>query len=312
MRTLRSPLKAAVTLTFQQALTETQAALESADVWCGHGYDSAHDEAVALMLAAAELPVSTGTEILSELMSDDQYAQLAEFTRLRTEQRLPTAYIIGRSWLGPLEFLTDARALIPRSPLMEVIGYGFEPWWSGGAVQCIVDVCCGGGSLGLLAAHEFPDAQVRLLDLDCDALALAQENLDLHGFDNVTLTQGDLLAPLTPASADIILANPPYVDAEDMASLPPEYLHEPRLALAAGHDGLDLVHRLLLQAAYVLRPGGVLFLEVGNSWLALEQAYPETAFTWLMFESGGHGVCTLSHSDLQTLRTHAERYAQRV
>lgn len=286
---------------FRDILDQTEQILCNAGVYCGHGYDSEHDEAVALVLAAAELPVTTGTEILDEPFPDPARERLKGFLERRTRDRVPTAYIIGRAWLGPLEFRCDPRALVPRSPLMAVIETGFAPWWTGDVPRRLVDVCCGGGSLGLLAAATLPGTEVYLTDIDSDALALAEENRALHGLTNVVLGQGDLLAALAPESVDIILANPPYVDALDMAALPDEYLHEPGRALAAGNDGLELVHRLLREAHTVLAPEGVLFLEVGNSWLALEEAYPVFAFTWLQFESGGHGVCVLNRSELSAL-----------
>ena len=284
---------------FRQLLIRTQARLERADLWFGHGYESAHDEAVALVLAAADLPHTTGAEILEQEVPVAACEQLEHFMDRRIHQREPVAYIIGHAALGPLSFITDSRALVPRSPLMATIQSGFYPWWQGEGPQSIVDVCCGGGSLGLLAAWALPESQVTLLDIDARALSLARENLALHKLTNVQIKEGDLLEPILGSeNTDIILANPPYVDALDMASLPDEYHHEPRLALAAGVDGLDLVHRLMAQATSVLSPNGLLFLEVGNSWEALEAAYPCSAFTWLELESGGHGVCVLSRDEI--------------
>ncbi len=287
--------------TFREGLKATEQALIDAGVWCGHGYESAHDEAVALVLAAAGMPVDTGTDILEQPIPEEALARLATYVDQRTIERIPVAYIIGRAWLGPLEFIADSRALVPRSPLMAAIETGFAPWWRGMAPRRIVDLCCGGGSLGLLAAWAYPDAEVLLLDIDTSALELAAQNLTKHQCTNAAIVQGDLLSPLAPRSADVILANPPYVDAEDMSDLPPEYHHEPRLALAAGDDGLDLVHQILRQAADVLSDEGVLFLEVGNSWSALEASYPTHGFVWLQFESGGHGVCALEKSALVAL-----------
>lgn len=285
--------------TFSQLLRQTESRLEQADLWYGHGYESAHDEAVALVLAAADLPITTGREILDLAVSDQTRTTLELFMERRIVRREPVAYIIGRAWLGPLSFVADHRALVPRSPLMSVIEMGFSPWWQGGDPASIVDVCCGGGSLGILAAWAFPTSQVTLLDVDSAALSLAHENLALYSLANATIKQGDLLEPILGlGSVDIILANPPYVDVHDMERLPAEYLHEPQLALAAGDDGLDLVHRLLAQAASVLSPSGLLFLEVGNSWEALEAEYPGCGFTWLALEAGGHGVCVLTREEI--------------
>lgn len=286
--------------TYRQVLIETEQTLIKAAVFCGHGYESEHDEAVALVLAAAELPDNTGAEILDETMPEAALLQLADWVSKRTEERIPVAYLTGWAWLGPLKFRSDSRALVPRSPLMSVVMDGFEPWYHG-PVDHVVDVCCGGGSLGLLAAAGLPETKVTLLDIDDDALSLARENRQLTGLDSVTIAKSDLLAVLPDACCDVVLANPPYVDAQDMADLPPEYRHEPSLALEAGADGLDLVHRLLAEACRVLRPEGVLFLEVGNSWPALEASYPQVPFYWLELPCGGHGVCVINKGELSNL-----------
>lgn len=286
-------------LTYRDLLTETEQSLENATIHCGHGYESPHDEAVALVLAAADLPISTGVEILDLIVPEVVQARLSNWLHERIEQRRPVAYIIERAWLGALCFDCDERALVPRSPIMELVEEGFEPWLQNRYPSHIIDVCCGGGSLGLLAAMHFADAKVTLADIDEQALALAHQNIVNHQLaERVSLQLGDLLGAFPPESADIILANPPYVDALDMACLPPEYHHEPRHALAAGEDGLDLVHRLLQQARDVLKPHGLLFLEVGNSWEALGQAYPHFPFLWLDLSCGGHGVTVLTHADL--------------
>ena len=284
--------------TFREILTTTESQLEAGGLHFGHGYFDAHDEAVALVLAAEGLDPMTGSEILDETMSDAGEKTLQGFLRQRLKDRLPTAYIIGYAALGELTFWCDARALVPRSPLMAAIHEGYRPWFEPSVPRRIVDVCCGGGSLGLLAAYHSPDSEVLLLDIDTDALALAESNRLDQGLQNTLCVQADLLGPLAPGSVDIILANPPYVDAEDMANLPREYQHEPRIALAAGNDGLDLVHALLRQASYVLSSQGVLFLEVGNSAPALASAYPDIAFTWLELVNGGHGVCVVSAAEL--------------
>lgn len=289
--------------TYRDLFILSEAQLLAAGVWFGHGYLDAHDEAVELVLAAAGLPATADAGILDTDFPETQLPQVHEWLRRRCEQREPLAYLTGRCRLGPLSFRCDRRALVPRSPIAEVVLDRCQPWLPANKrVWRVVDVCCGGGSLGLLAAQVFDEAAVVLLDIDRDALALARENRDLHRLgDRVQLVAADLLAPLAPGSVDILLANPPYVDATDMAELPAEYRHEPRHALAAGEDGLALVHRLLLQARRALRPGGLLFLEVGNSWTHLEAAYPRYPFVWLELENGGHGVCVLSAEALDQL-----------
>jgi ribosomal protein L3 glutamine methyltransferase len=161
-------------------------------------------------------------------------------------------------------------------------------------------LCCGGGCIGLAAAHYFPELAVDLADLDPGALALARENAQLLNLsERVSIMQSDLFDALAGSSYDIILSNPPYVDSADLADLPAEFRHEPELALGSGPDGLDLTRRILADAAAYLNPGGLLVIEVGNSWTALEQAYPQVPFTWLEFEHGGHGVFALTAKELQ-------------
>ena len=206
------------------------------------------------------------------------------------------AYIIGEAWLGHLCFKSDARALVPRSPVAELVLNHFEPWYRGPNPQVIIDVCCGGGSLGMLAKSMFPSAQVLLSDLDPAALSLASENSQIHAVDGIV--RGDLLSWCRSSSVDIIIANPPYVDADDMQGLPTEYRHEPGLALAGGEDGLDLVRVLLTDAARILRPTGILVLEVGNSFEALDDLSEQLHPIWVELEQGGHGVAVFMAQDL--------------
>lgn len=283
--------------TFRDILISTENRLIGAGIFCGHGYDSEHDEAVALVLAAASLsPLETGTEVLDEVYPVDAKETLAKFLNARCEKRLPVAYITGEAWLGPLCFKSDNRALVPRSPVAELVLNQLHPWYEGASPSVIVDVCCGGGSIGMLAKWVFPDAKVLLSDIDADAVDLARENAALHEVDAVV--RADLLAWCADDSVDVILANPPYVDAEDMRDLPPEYLHEPGLALSGGDDGLDLVRVMLVDAARILRAGGILILEVGNSVEALDGLSPLLAPLWVDLQQGGHGVAVFMAQDL--------------
>jgi ribosomal protein L3 glutamine methyltransferase len=209
-------------------------------------------------------------------------------------------YLLGKAWFAGLEFRSDPRAIIPRSPIAELILNGFQPWYSGPAPRRVLDLCCGGGCIGLAVAHYYPDVQVELLDIDAAALALARENADAMGLsDRVTIAQSDLFSALGEVQYDLILSNPPYVDSHDLADLPAEFRHEPEISLGSGRDGLDLTRRILAGAHRYLQPEGLLVVEVGNSWEALEQAYPKVPFTWLEFEQGGHGVFALSAKELQ-------------
>ncbi|MDG1034218.1 MAG: 50S ribosomal protein L3 N(5)-glutamine methyltransferase [Luminiphilus sp.] len=283
--------------TFRDMLIDTEDALIGADVFFGHGYDSAHDEAVALVLTAADRsPTDTGAEILEVDYPEHARQRLKDFVSKRCVERWPLAYITQAAWLGPLCFKSDARALVPRSPVASLIMSAFAPWYAGPAPEVVVDVCCGGGSLGMLAKTAFPDALVVLSDLDSDALSLAQENREVHPVDGVI--QADLLSWCAGNSADIILANPPYVDAEHMQDLPPEYLHEPGLALEGGDDGLDLVKVLLHDAARILKPEGLLILEVGYSVAALENLSEDLEPLWVELEHGGEGVAIFMAQDL--------------
>jgi len=236
------------------------------DVHYGHGTDNALDEAAYLILQALQLPADLDSNWLDARLCRSERQHLAELVRQRCIERIPAAYLVNRAWFAGLEFRADARALVPRSPLAELIQQGFAPWIEPERVQHILDLCTGGGSIALACAHYFPEAVVDATDLSADALALAHENRAVLRLGaQVELLQGDLFAPVQGRRYDIIVSNPPYVDATDMALLPPEYLHEPRMALTAGEDGLDIVRRILREAAAYLEPQGVLIVEVGNS-----------------------------------------------
>ena len=283
--------------TFREILIAAETELLSAELFFGHGYESAHDEAVALVLAAADCSlVDTNAAILDTGYPVTALPKLRSFLTARCQERLPVAYIIGEAWLGHLCFKSDARALVPRSPVAELVLNQFEPWYQGPDPQVIIDVCCGGGSLGMLAKSLFPSAQVLLSDLDSAALSLASENSQIHAVD--AIVRADLLSWCRSSCVDIIIANPPYVDADDMQGLPPEYRHEPGLALAGGDDGLDLVRVLLTDAARILRPTGLLILEVGNSFGALDALSDQLHPIWVDLAYGGHGVAVFMAQDL--------------
>ena len=283
--------------TFREILINTETELLSADLSFGHGYESAHDEAVALVLAAADCSlVDTSAAILDTVYPTTALPKLRSFLTARCEERLPVAYITGEVSLGHLCFKSDARALVPRSPIAELILNKFNPWYQGPDPQFIIDVCCGGGSLGMLVKSLFPSAQVLLSDLDSAALSLASENSQIHAVDGIV--RGDLLSWCGSACVDIIIANPPYVDAHDMLGLPAECRHEPRLALEGGEDGLDLVRVLLTEAARILCPTGLLVLEVGNSFKALDDLSEQLHPIWVELEQGGHGVAVFMAQDL--------------
>lgn len=279
-------------------------ALENSDVYFGHGTDNAWDEAVQMVLCTADLPFDSDETILQQPLTDAVFAQLQAVLRQRINDFLPLPYLLGKAWFAGLEFRCDARAIIPRSPIAELILGEFQPWYRGAGLTRILDLCCGGGCIGLAIAHYFPEAHVDLLDIDEAALELARENAVLLGVqDRVTIIQSDVFSALADERYDLIVSNPPYVDAADLASMPAEYHHEPERSLGSGADGLDLARRILRDAGQFLREDGLLIVEVGNSGEALEEAYPQVPFTWVEFEYGGDGVFTLSAHELQQYST---------
>lgn len=286
--------------TVGEALQYCSETLSGSDVFFGHGTDNAWDEAVQLVLSVADLPLDSGDGVLPHPLAPAACARLEALLRARIEQHIPLPYLLGKAWFAGLEFICDERAIIPRSPLAELILNEFQPWYHGPAPRRVLDLCCGGGCIGLAVAHYFPDVRVDLADIDPAALALARENTQALGLgDRVNIIESDVFAALGDVRYDLILSNPPYVDAQDLAQLPAEFRHEPERALASGPDGLELTRRILRDARRFLAASGLLVVEVGNSWAALEEAYPLLPFTWLEFEHGGHGVFALTAKELQ-------------
>jgi ribosomal protein L3 glutamine methyltransferase len=287
----------------RSALEQVYSALDSADLFYGHGTDNAWDESVLLVLSACELPFDAAEEQLDTPMAPDAWDRALAWLRQRVEQRTPLPYLLGRAWFAGLELRCDRRALIPRSPLAELIQNDYRPWWPGEAPQRFLDLCAGGGSIGIAAAVYQPAAEVLLADIDPEALALARENIALYDLGSrVQTRESDLFEGLAGERFDIILCNPPYVDAGDLASMPAEYHSEPPRGLGSGEDGLDLARQILAGAAAHLTPGGLLFLELGNSWLALDELLSALPLTWLEFSEGGHGVLVAGVSDLAEIQ----------
>lgn len=270
-----------------------------AGVVLGHGYDDAWDEAVALILFALHLPWDVDPRVQDANLTIDERAEVVGLVRQRMVERVPTAYITGTAWFAGMPFVIDQRALIPRSPIGELIQKQFEPWIEPETVDNVLDLCTGSGCIGIACAMAFPDAQVDCVDISEDALDLAEQNVQMHQLESqVNVIYSDLFEALDGRTYDIIVSNPPYVDAEDMDSLADEFHYEPRLGLEAGDDGLDIVRRMLPELSRHLNPGGIVVIEVGNSWVALEEAYPDVPFTWLEFEHGGHGVFLLTKEQI--------------
>jgi ribosomal protein L3 glutamine methyltransferase len=275
-------------------------ALENSDVFYGHGTDNAWDEALQLVLSVSQLPLDSSDDVLPHTLSSVECQQLKLLLERRIAEHIPLPYLLGRAWFAGLEFTCDERAIIPRSPIAELILNEFKPWYQGAEPKRILDLCCGGGCIGLAAAYHFPQLSVDLADLDEQALQLAKENTSRLGLaERVSLIHSNLFEAVEPVKYDIILSNPPYVNASDLATMPTEYHHEPELALGSGPDGLALTRQILQFAGSYLSEDGLLVVEVGNSWPDLEKLYPKVPFTWLEFASGGHGVFALSAKELQ-------------
>ncbi|HET8711804.1 MAG TPA: 50S ribosomal protein L3 N(5)-glutamine methyltransferase [Spongiibacteraceae bacterium] len=273
---------------------------QRAGCYYGHGTDNAYDEALGLVLHTLALPIDIPLPILDARLIYAERDEVLRVLRARFEDRLPAPYITGEAWFAGYPFTVDERVLIPRSPLAELIEQRFAPWLSEARDSYrILDLCTGSGCIGIACALYLPEAEVVISDISDDALDVAAMNVQRHdAHDRVQVVQSDLFAALEGERFDVIVSNPPYVDAQDMAALPPEYEHEPRLALEAGDDGLDLVCVMLSEAAEHLNEGGLLIVEVGNSWVALEEAFPNVPFTWLEFERGGEGVFLLTREQL--------------
>lgn len=285
-------------MTIRDLLRFASTQFASSEIYYGHGTDNVWDEAVQLVLRSLSLPLENNAIFLDARLTRDEKTLILERIRRRVDNREPVAYLLGEAWFMGLPFNVDARVLVPRSPISELIQAEFQPWLGNIEVNRILDLCTGSGCIGIAAATVFEDAEVDLSDISGDALEVAQSNITMHGLeDRVTAIESDLFAGLE-GQYDLILSNPPYVDAEDMAALPDEFRHEPELGLAAGGDGLDIVHRILDKAADMLTPDGLLIVEVGNSWVALQDAYPELPFIWLDFEQGGEGVFVLNRQNL--------------
>ncbi|MDR0776556.1 MAG: 50S ribosomal protein L3 N(5)-glutamine methyltransferase [Azonexus sp.] len=272
----------------------------AAGLFFGHGSDNAWDEAVYLTLHTLHLPLDRLEPFLdARLLAHEREALLDIYDR-RCQERLPAAYLTREAWLGEHRFYVDERVIVPRSFIAELLEDRLAPWIDDpDEVVSALDLCTGSGCLAILAALVFPEAEVDAVDLSPDALAVAECNVaDYHLGDRIQLIRSDAFAQLQGRRYDLILSNPPYVDAESVAALPPEYRHEPEMALGSGADGLDFTRVILREAKQYLNPEGLLVVEIGHNRAVLEEAFPDLPFIWLETAAGGNYVFLLPAADL--------------
>lgn len=271
-----------------------------AQLFFGHGSDNAWDEAAYLMLHGLHLPLDRLEPFLDARLTSDERSALVKLIARRIQERLPAAYLTHEAWLGEYRFYVDQRVIVPRSFIAELLREHLSPWVGDPQeIGAVLDLCTGSACLAIMAAHVFPAARVDAVDISAEALAVARRNVaDYDLAARVQLIESNLFSALDQRRYDLIIANPPYVKASSMATLPAEYRSEPELALASGEDGLDSTRAILAGAYPHLRPRGLLVVEIGHNREALEAAFPQTPFTWLDTSAGDEYVFLLQRKDL--------------
>jgi ribosomal protein L3 glutamine methyltransferase len=265
----------------------------------GHSHDNAIDEATHLVLSSVHLPPDLPPAYGNARLTADEKRHVLALIERRIETREPVAYLVGEAWFAGMPFKSDKRALVPRSPIAELIEEGFSPWLDGREIERALDLCTGSGCIGIaMAAHNL-SWNVDIADISDDALALARENIALHQLDgHVCAVRSDLFDGLRGERYDLVVSNPPYVTDAEYAALPGEYAHEPKLGLTAGDDGLDIALRIMRDAPDHLTDDGLLIVEVGESERALAALLPDVPFVWIEFKVGPMGVFALERRDL--------------
>ncbi|MFT3791740.1 MAG: 50S ribosomal protein L3 N(5)-glutamine methyltransferase [Rudaea sp.] len=265
----------------------------------GHSYDNALDEATHLVLHTLHLPHDLSPAYGSARLIAAEKKAVLKLIERRVKEHKPVAYLTGEAWFAGLKFKSDERALVPRSPIAEMISNGFSPWLDNLAVHRALDLCTGSGCIGIAMAAHNPEWKVDLVDVSDKALSLAKENIAFQNVEErVRAVKSDLFSRLKGEVYDLIVSNPPYVTNREFAALPLEYGHEPALGLKAGHDGLDFALRILLDAPAHLAEGGMLIVEVGESERALVELLPRVPFNWIEFEVGQMGVFAIAREDV--------------
>ncbi|MCI1837551.1 MAG: 50S ribosomal protein L3 N(5)-glutamine methyltransferase [Achromobacter ruhlandii] len=289
-------------LTLRDLIRYGVSRLNAAQVALGHGSDNAWDEAVYLVLHALHLPLDTLEPFLDARVLTEERNRVLELIDRRVTERVPAAYLTNEAWLRGHRFYVDARVIVPRSPIAELLDEGLSPWVQDAqAVDSVLDMCTGSGCLAILSALAFPYAQVDAVDVSPDALEVARRNVNDYGLgDRLALHQSDLFDSLPERQYDVIVCNPPYVNSGSMDVLPQEYRHEPHLALAGGADGMDLVRRILQAAPRYLSENGVLVLEIGHERDFFEAAFPDLSPVWLDTEAASDQLLLLTREQLTT------------
>ncbi|MBP1475625.1 50S ribosomal protein L3 N(5)-glutamine methyltransferase [Frateuria sp. MAH-13] len=265
----------------------------------GHSHDNPIDEATHLVLASLHLPPDIPPAYGAGKLTAEERKRVLELIERRVNERLPVAYLVGETWFAGLKFKSDRRALVPRSPIAELIESGFAPWLDGRHVGRALDLCTGSGCIGIAMAEYNPDWQVDIVDISDEALSLARENIAFqHVEGRVEAIKSDLFDGVKGRRYDLIVSNPPYVTEDEYAALPGEYSHEPKLGLTSGADGLDICLRILDQAADHLNDDGLIIVEVGESEHALAALLPQVPFVWIEFKVGPMGVFAIDRRDL--------------
>ena len=275
-----------------------------ANLFFGHGTDNAFDESKVLTFYVLNLPREVPENYWLSRLTVHEKQQVTELFRRRIESRKPAGYLTGEAWFSGIRFKVNESTLIPRSPIAELIAQRYEPWVNPETVPDVLALCTGSGCIGIASLQAFPNAQVDLVDISTDALVVAQQNIELYGLqDEAFAIESDLFSALAGKQYDLIVSNPPYVDQIEMDALPAEFQQEPRLGLEAGLDGLDLVRKILAEAAQYLKEDGVLIVEVGVSQYYMEVTYPELPLFWFEFEQGGEGVFAIQQSELEVFQS---------
>ena len=287
-------------LTIRDWLRYAVSQFEASDIFYGHGTDNAYDEAVWLVMSALHLPMDTLNNFFDARITIAERSKLSQLLEQRISSHTPTAYLVKEAWLQGLKFFVDERVLVPRSFIAELLNDDLSPWIEyPELVESAADICTGSGCLGVMLASAFPNATVDVVDISTDALEVANINIANYGLeDQITAIQSDMFTALKGRKYDVIISNPPYVDAPSMAELPAEYRNEPQIALGSGNDGLEHTHTLLREAGHYLNENGILIVEIGHNRDALQAAYPNIAFNWLEVSSGNEFVFLLTKAQL--------------